>query len=175
MYVHNRLYLALISPEQAGGIIQDEPSARFLLAPLSSLKKCEIENSASFAPSTLAEIYRFDEAARAQQRRHPCMKIVFPTGPHRTAQVKTAFMLGCHMIMSHGCGFEETFLAFKNVGQIFGESDIADNEVSVKSCWRAMCQAKCRNWIDFTMSEFSGRDHCQDSYIDMDEHMHYAR
>jgi hypothetical protein len=51
------------------------------------------------------------------------------------------------MIMSHGLGFEETYLAFRPLHGFFKNTSYL--EIPVENTLRAFCCAKCLNWIDF--------------------------
>lgn len=153
IHVHNRLYLALYDAKQAEIMAQHELKQNFLVVPIASLKACPIhgikEDSESFNPSSLIEIFKFDEMACTLERKNPQMKLVFCTGAGQSSQIRVAFLIGCHMIMSHGIGFEETHLAFKHFHVLFERFSPADGGVSVQSCWRALSRAKCLNWVDF--------------------------
>jgi hypothetical protein len=178
-HIHNRFYLALCSHEHAEVLAKHELSNRFLVVSLKSHKNEESDTLLSsedsegcFKPCSLSRIFKFDKMATSLERKSPSMRLVFCTGHDQTEQVSTALLLGCHMIMSHGCGFEETNLAFKYFhSKAAVPSD--SNNVSIQNCWRAVCQAKCRNWIDLeSMSQI--QDECVGA-ICMQEYLHYAR
>jgi hypothetical protein len=152
--IHNRLYLALYEAKQAEIMAQHELKQNFLVVPLASVKACEVkgakEDSESFNPSSLIEIFKFDEMACTLERKNPTIKLVFCTGAGQPSQVRVAFLVGCHMIMSHGVDSEETHLAFKNFHGLFQRFSPADGGgVTVESCWHALYRAKSLNWIDF--------------------------
>jgi hypothetical protein len=119
---------------------------------------------------TLEEIYRFDEIiknAMANDSRHDQVLICAGLEPCR--QVRVLFLLGCHLIMSQGLGFEETVLAYRPFKSLI--ADHCSDDVRLEEYWRGLCCAKCLAWIDFNKCQ----DDQSESGIQMDEYMHYAR
>ena len=101
---------------------------------------------------------------------HTSQKLVFCDGKDLQSQVQLAFLLGCHLIMTHGLGFEEAYLAFRPLSTLFERT--STDEISVEKSMRAFCCAKCLNWIDFGQQiDISSIDHP----LCMDELDHYAR
>ncbi len=74
------------------------------------------------------------------------------------------------MIMTHGLGFEEAYLAFRSLYGLFEKT--ASDEMSVEKSMRAFCCAKCLNWIDFGQHTMGSTP---DHPISLDESDHYAR
>ena len=60
-----------------------------------------------FATSPLIDIYEFDAWVLKSVEKDPG-KLVFCPGVNPRAQVRMCFLLGAHVIMSHGSAFEET-------------------------------------------------------------------
>ena len=161
VHVHNRLYLALYDTDQAEIMARHELKFNFLVVPVHQTGAGPVANRAnetggcgeeteSFNPSSLIEIFKFDEMACTLERKNPTMKLVFCTGAGLASQVRVAFLIGCHMIMSLGVGFEETNLSFKLFHGMFERFSPADaGGVTVENCWRALTRAKCLNWVDF--------------------------
>jgi hypothetical protein len=180
-HIHNRFYLALLDSSQAELISRHVLNANYMVLPLTMTNVDEISArvskanpAAAFSPAFLGDLLKFDDAIGAVERRRSRMKLVFQTGSDPKVQVQMAFMLGCHMIMSHGVGFEETCLAFKNLHTLFAETGASDEHgVSMRSCWRAICCAKALSWIDLKRAVFTNR--ADDRCIQIDEYLHYAR
>jgi hypothetical protein len=131
-----------------------------------------------FHPAFLGDILKFNATVGSLERKKPRMKLVFQAGRDRSIQAQMTFLLGCHMIMSHGVGFEETFLAFQTLYRDstfnhFGQSGMSEVCQSIKSCWRAMCYAKCLSWVD-SNSFVNTNDGEDASSIQIDEYLHYA-
>jgi hypothetical protein len=92
------------------------------------------------------------------------------TGVDPVQQVASAFLLGCYLILSTGLGFEEACLAFRPLSETI---DRCIGNVVFKNSLRALCCAKCLNWIDFRRdSESETMLHQQ---IEIDEFIHYSR
>jgi hypothetical protein len=72
--------------------------------------------------------------------------------------------------MTQGLGFEETYLAFNSMREIF--EIYPQSQTYFQKSLRAICCAKCLNWIDFR--ELAVRNDSK-SRIEIDEFMHYAR
>ena len=71
-----------------------------------------------FLELTLEDIYVFDQRACAVEAKYPTKRIVVHTYSNECAQATMAFLMGCHMILSHGLGFEETHLSFRRLHSI---------------------------------------------------------
>lgn len=75
------------------------------------------------------------------------------------------------MILSHGVGFEEAYLAFRPLHQLVDGSEPAG--VSIRSCWWAMCCAKVHGWVDFDPVLRQGPQ--SPGSVHVEEYLHYAR
>ncbi len=104
--------------------------------------------------------------ACAVETKYPTKRIVFQAGTDSSTQATIAFLMGCHMMLSHGLGFEETYLAFRRLHSIMEPQSCTGPQISVKSCLRAFCRAKCSEWITFIDKPGS---------MHIDEYLHYAR
>ena len=124
--------------------------------------------STEFVPSSLTDIYRFDAWINAQLQN--CSgQVVVHAGVIPHVQVRMCFLLGSHFIMSHGNGFEETFLNFKPLHGLFNRFCTVEGiHSSLCKGWRSLCAAKSINWINFQESPTSPG-------IDLEEMIHYAR
>ncbi len=119
------------------------------------------ENSVSFS---LEDMFHFDDIMQKlvqQQAR----RIVVCTGVETNRQARTLMLLGCHMVMSQGMGFEEAFLIFRPLHSML-EIHLRGTS-AFEIVLRAMCCAKCLSWINFGPAPENG--------IQMDEFIHYAR
>ena len=77
-------------------------------------------------------------------------------------------LIGCHLIISKGLGFEESFLALKAFRPFH---PLFEKHFSLlESLFRAVCCAKCLNWIDFSVDATESS-----TQIWMEEYIHYAR
>jgi hypothetical protein len=188
IYVHNLLYLALLNEKQAKIVSRNVLNQNFIVIPLSMSrvnyvtgagKECthsekQEPQTDHFIPPSLGDIFQFHEFASALDRKYPRKKLVFQTGLVQNNQMKTAFLLGCHMIMNNDVDYERTCLAFKDFHSLFHEmGPDSPHTVSIQSCWRAFCAAKSLRWIDFNSVIHADPD--EDRRIHMAEYMHYAR
>ncbi len=124
----------------------------------------------SFQPSSLSKIFHFNEMVAKLSNIHASQKLVFCAGQDIQSQVQLAFLLGCRLIMTHGLGFEEAYLAFRPLSSLLERT--STDEISVEKSMRAFCCAKCLNWIDFGQQiDISSIEHP----LCMDELDHYAR
>jgi hypothetical protein len=127
-----------------------------------------LETCGGITSVTLQEVHRFDSFMRNQITLQPNRKLLVCAGDEPFRQIRTMLLIGCHLIMSQGLGFEESFLslnAFRCFHPLF-----VKHFASLESIFRAVCCAKCLNWIDFSL------DASADSkmQIHMDEYIHYA-
>ena len=180
LHVYNRIYLALLHEQHAEIISKSILTFNYVIVPLTRCQvEVEIEQSQPgpsdrFHPPSLGDIFKFDEIASSLQRKHPRMKLVFQAGEDKAIQLKMAFLIGCHMMMRHDCGFEETYLSFKGMQSLFdSKAPESADTVSITSCWRAFYCAKRLNWMEF--DTVATETTCDNRCIHMDEYMHYAR
>ncbi len=96
---------------------------------------------------SLTEAYRFDKAAGdlATTNRRP--GLVFTIKYDSGYMPKSLFLIGCHLILSHSLGFEETCLSLKRFP---GYADGGLGEVCLATGLRSFCCAKCLDWISCT-------------------------
>jgi hypothetical protein len=156
MHIHNRLYVALFDEKQADIIAKSALQTSYRIISSSITGTGEVSEQANdesierrFLPPNLEDVFFFDQAASAIERKDPKLKLVFQTGTHLTTQMRLTYLLGCHMILSHGVGFEEAYLAFRPLHYLV-DLDAGDASISIRSCWRAMCCAKVHGWIDYS-------------------------
>ena len=178
--LHGELYIALCGKDQTkdivekdlkcGMVVQFDSISRVNFYEESERGSLSTDRNSGFWPIGLSEIFHFNTMITKTSKLHASYKLVLCAGSDVQAQVQLAFLLGCHMIMTHGLGFEEAYLAFRPLFTLF-ESILSD-EMSVEKSLRAFCCAKCLNWIDFGQHiDKSQSDHP----ICMDEFDHYAR
>ena len=179
LFVHNRLYLALFDGEQAEIVSKNILTLNYFVVPLSistvsNTCSKSFEAHTPFDPPSLRDIFEFDQIASSLERKYPRTKLVFQTGSDRDVQIKMAFLIGCHMIMSHGLELDETIQCFRGMHSLFESKTPNSSEiVSVLSCWHAFYCAKCLNWmgLDRFLADTTQDDHC----IHIEEYLHYAR
>ena len=72
--------------------------------------------------------------------------------------------------MSHGLNYEETLLAIRPVFKMTVKQEPPTLSL-LENALRAVCCAKCLNWINFSETDTASND----ADLQMDEYMHYAR
>ena len=121
------VYLALYGAEQAECLAHLKLSCKFILVPL-LLNDSACSNAIEFEPSCLAEIYRFDAMLRSIKRRNSASRIIVSAGIESLLQMKSVFLMGCHLIMTQGKRFVDLSDIFWN---------FLKNQVRM---WRALMQ-----------------------------------
>jgi hypothetical protein len=153
VHIHNRLLMASFKEQPSPATLKTISSLNYVLATFPHAAEFRREDSsheaAAFSPPSVEDIFRFDQMACALETKNPTHKIVFQTKLDQHSQATHTFLMGCHMILSHGLGFEETFLAFRRLHSIMDPHPHNTPQISVKSCLRAFCRVKCSNWIIF--------------------------
>jgi hypothetical protein len=173
VYIHNRLLMASFKELPSPATLRTISSLNYVFAafPHDPEISCEEPNqdATAFSAPSVEDIFRFDQMACALEARNPTHKIVFQSRLDQHSQAILVFLMGCHMMLSHGLGFEETYLAFGCLHRIMDPGP----QISVKSCLRAFCRAKCSNWITFKgpMTASPGDNHS----IHIEKYLHYAR
>ena len=105
-----------------------------------------VERCPLAAYTSLSEIFKYNTVLSKLARGNPNNNFVIFTGPEPTMQVKLAFLVGCHLILEHGLGFEATYLALRPLHLLFDRNSV-NQAMSVKAALRAFCCSKCL--IDF--------------------------
>ena len=186
MQIHRHIYLALYDQAEAKKIAMDELIQNYLIIPLHQSRDWETTSSyeiketddanAIFVPSTLAQIYKFDQMIRDVSRKHPGVKLVFCTGIKRLVQLKIAFLLGCHLLMTHCVYLEGVFIAFDPMSDVLDGScsgtDLQGDDM-VQCGWRSLAQARQMEWLNFW--EVFDRGDNSECSIMIEEFVHYAR
>jgi hypothetical protein len=178
--IHNRLLLASLDGQISPAVFAKLSSLNYAFIPLRQTTVTAIiqRNSQeilhdSFLDLRLEDIYEFDRIACAVEATYPTKRIVVPTGSDSSSRATIAFLMGCHMMLSHGLGFEETYLAFRRLHSIMDPQSSNGPQITVKSCLRAFCRAKCFQWITFQDPSENSPD--TQGSIQIDEYLHYAR
>ena len=115
---------------------------------------------------SLEEIYRF--GVQLSEYESTGMKIIIFLGHSVRAISKLIGMIGCNLIMYRGLSYEEVLLTIRPLCTSLLQHHESD---SIKNSLRAICCAKCLNWINFT----ENFDEESEAGLQMDEYMHYAR
>jgi hypothetical protein len=185
--IHKRLYIALLDEKQAQIVARNILNTNYIVVPLTISKVDSMSGiddtpektnsvrpdmTTAFIPPCIGDIFKFHEVLSTLERKYPRKKLVFQTGADHAIQTRMVFLLGCHMIMSHGLCFEKTCTAFDDLRALIKETAPV-SAVSIRSCWRAICCAKRMQWIDFERGIHA--DPNEDRCIHIDEYMHYAR
>ena len=77
------------------------------------------DDKVMFTQCHLSAILRFDEMVRSDLRNQTCHSLIFQGGENEKNQTQLSFLLGCHLIMTHGLGFEETYIAFSPLHELY--------------------------------------------------------
>jgi hypothetical protein len=171
--VHSKIFLSLFSKETLRDRERNFPSIQFRDYLVVGLKIDEsellLEAPGGITSVSLQEVHRFDSFVRNMIALQPHMKLLICAGDEPFRQIRTMLLVGCHLIISQGLGFEESFLAlsaFRSFHPLF-EKHLA----SLESLLRAVCCAKCLDWINFNLDV---SEDCT-TQIHMEEYIHYAR
>jgi hypothetical protein len=177
IHVHRNIYLALYDHAQAKRMAEHELNHNFLVLPLNTSTREHARVSdecAGFMPSSLAQIYRFDQMVREISRKNAGAKLVFCSGVERLTQMKTAFLIGTHLIMTHCVDPDGISSAFQPMSEILDFVLPSEaTQLSIRNCWSSLASAKEMNWLDF-WEIFDTGNH-EDASINLDEYSHYAR
>lgn len=172
--IHGRLHIVTLDGTNAERMAQCMLKKKHLVVFIASKSEEYPVHAAPrdcFDPSSLIEIYKFDEMVNTIARRNPDQMLVFSVGSETETQARAAFLIGCHLIMSSCLDPDEVRRVFQWSDGNLGPTARVCN--TIFGCWRALHHAKALAWIDFR--DRFGRV-CDDSMtIDMAELMHYSR
>ena len=129
----------------------EPPSSQFVTIHLSKFLDEHDQSSPSSYFGSLLEVYRFDLMAKGLTAHQQGSKLVYVFGQGLHSHERCLFLIGCHLMMTHGLGFEETCLSLKPVLKKVNLHDAPCGEL-LKAWLRSICCAKCLDWIDFTVS-----------------------
>jgi hypothetical protein len=159
IHIHNKVYLAFNGG--CGGNARDSniyadfkffsPSEAIVARDLLSYELKRERGDFTTAILSLSDIFRFDETMRKELSQISGLKLLVNIGSDIMTQARNTFLLGCHLIMSHGLGFEEAFLSLRPLHDLFDQF-FQECAFSVEQSLRAFCCAQCLNWIDFRIS-----------------------
>jgi hypothetical protein len=174
IHIFGRIHLTLHDADDATKVaLIDSETSNFLIVPRLSNEIQQIEER-GFGPSSLTEIFKFDEMICHLERKCPHQKLVMCAGRTYNLQARTAFLVGCHLIISQGIELEESYTALERLHGVFDHVSLSNGGgLSVRSCLSAIHAAKKRDWIDF-QERFDTLPNTTQS-IQIDEYMHYAR
>ena len=172
--VHQKIYLALYDAKQTENMALHAISGKHVVVPITS--KCGPEPNASseevgFSPSSLAEIYKFNEIVNEVARRNPDSKVIFAAGTNTQHHIRVVFLIGCHLMISLGIDAERTFKVFKKFDEFFVCG--AERSLGMIDCWRSFHRAALMGWVDF--KERFDLEFPDEYTIDMEEFIHYSR
>ena len=173
IHIFGRIYLTFHDEDDARKVaLIDSETSKFLVIPrLSNEQRTE----PGFEPSSLTEIFKFSEMICRVERHHHDKKLVLCAGRSLFLQARTAFLVGCHLIISHGTELEETYSVLERLHIVFDQVSLSEKiGLSVRSCLSAVYAAKKREWVDFRR-RFNSLPSLSPRSIQIDEYMHYAR
>jgi hypothetical protein len=179
--IHNRIYIALNDDDNPNfvpvGFDSNELNSIHTVPLKSSIDAFgDIHDSNGDVSichfASLSDIYRFNDMA-TKLAENTGLKLLFNISREVQWQTRISFLLGCHMIMFYGLGFEETYLSFKPLHAIFEKYE-SSHGLSVSKSLRAVCCAKCLNWIDFRLPDLQVKTNGS-SIIQLDKFVHDER
>ncbi len=174
--ITSNLYFALFDADQAEKMAQHTLKVKFVVVPMTAMCRYIQEGNLAeyFTPSSLSELYRFDVMANQIKRRNADQKLVFAAGRKIQVQKRAIFLIGCHVIMSHGFDAESTFSFFKHSKELFARGE--SGQVNILDCWYALDRAKSIGWIDFQeFFDIESDKEADTLTLDMEEFIHYSR
>ena len=168
--MHDRAYLACFEENHAARMARHVLSKKYSIVPLpSSLNEFDFP-AERFVPSSLTEIYKFDEMVQRFERNMEECVIVFSAGRSKYSQRRVAFLIGCHLIISKCCFAHDVYQCFCGPHEILGDNV---QKAIIMDCWKALHKVRSLAWIDFR--ERFTQSTSQAGSIDMEEFMHYSR
>ena len=159
MHIHGKFHVLLTNHSRSSDILQKLDSKQFYSVVLPTITETPIEQSKSNEEITakrcsdswhlasLLDIHRFDTLMKEGVRSSAGLKLMLMIDGELGSQIKNLFLLGCHLILSQGIGFEETLLSFKCFHILF-EKYFTISNISVENSLRSLCCAKCLDWIN---------------------------
>ena len=173
LHVHGKVY---IRSNGSSSKIHEANKSQALPSQLHEVQMCHLvhaigDSSTTMYLGSLSEIQFFNsKAAEYVAKYHDFeSKIVFTT--ESTIDARELFMIGCHLIINHGLGFEETYLSLKPFNKYFSECSPICGD-SFETWLRCFCCAKCLDWIDFRVSpQYTAGNHT----IQIDKFIHDDR
>ena len=178
--IHKNLFLALYDQIQAKAMAIHELNQNYVIIPVHRAAlvdfdyRTEIE-SKPFVPSSLGQVYSFDQMIRGISRKNAGSKLVICTGTEIPVQLRIAFLLGSHLVMTHCYDIEALYSSFEPMNDILSNArENSDVHLSIWSSWRALACAKSMNWLDF-WEVFDTGDCASNTHINIEEFLHYAR
>ena len=173
---HTRLYVAFYDERQTERMSRHSLNVKYIIVPMASALRDDgdIGKPECFTvPSSLVEIYKFNEITDQIARRNADHKLVFSAGCSVNGQIKVVFLVGCHLIMSRGLDADQTYDIFSSFEELFVH--LGCNQVNILDCWRALHRSTCLGWIDFRGCINTCTEGEEDETINMEEFMHYSR
>ena len=170
-HVHDRTYMFHFVGKHAERVAKQVLNKKYIIVSMESkINNSPVAAEQNYVPSSLIEIYKFDEMVKRLERRNAGHILIFSTGSSKEVQDRVVFLIGCTLIMSKTLGVSE-------VCRIFDRIDILrqnnSNKKGAIDCWNALYQAKRLAWLDF--SEPFDRDCADESIINIEELIHYSR
>ena len=173
LHIYDRAYFVRFERRHAERMTTAQQALNkkfFIIDALSIFDDQDFATELSFVPSSLIEIYKFSNMVSMYERRNAQDLLVFAAGTNQAVQRKTAFLVGCHLIMSKSLDAQQVLEVFNVLHDLLNKKY---EEVSAMDCWQALYQAKSLAWLTFSDPlEQSSHDA---GTIDMDELIHYAR
>ncbi len=162
--VHNRIVLALSNDDTR---LRKIAKIRYPDCSIIEVGEDNVQERQGSLSASLEEIFRFDRLVQSWLSTSSSSVFMVCTGKLVERQIRIILLLGCHLMMSQGLGFEETILAIRPLRALYDSCCTGIH--TVDHYLRAVCCAKCLKWIDFQRTEEVMGE------IPMDEYIHYSR
>jgi hypothetical protein len=166
--IHERLFLALFNRRQAALMSQHILKVKFLVVPAETEMFADDIDLESFTTRSLAEVLAFNDRVNRLVRKNMDLKLVFEGTTSRLVQRGIAFLLGCHMAISHGLTADQVSARFDE------HLSLRENlHPDLVKAWSAIAHASTVGWLVPPLSfhhEIGNK-----LTINLDEYLHYAR
>jgi hypothetical protein len=171
--MHSRLVVALGSDDSRLRTIAQTRYPDCCIVGLTTTAGFEDDTQELQIPSSISleDIYRFDGMIQAKLR--ASSRLLLCAGNRVYGQIRVFLLLGCHLLISQGLGFEETVLTFRAINETFASH--YSGVPAIEQYLRAVCCAKCLKWIDFEVKHGVLNNDEMTAEIHMDEYIHYIR
>jgi hypothetical protein len=168
--LHESIHLTMQDSSEALRIV-GERSSDYVLIRLIEAKGNSVDaQSRTLCTCSLSDIFSFDMLMRSIKKQDPSKFILLCTGTQTHVQIKTAFLVGCHLMISSQKDYQEVLEVLPEILRHHFRSK--DAGYSTQSCMLAVKQAIANHWIDFRDSP---ELRASADAIDVEEYLHYAR
>jgi hypothetical protein len=174
--LHSRLYLTLKPRDEAEVLAHTVCNQHFILIPLCCTPDDQRESYTitTQLQMTLADIYLFNVRVNTIERQQDQKKLVLYSGYDIDDQVNGSFLLGCYLMLIHQCDYDYVMQAFRNFDHLFHLPRMS-SQVKLVDGWQAVNHARTLGWITALDVQHLAKCGSEESPIDLEEYLHYAR